>query len=802
MLVSYKWLKELVAIDVPSAELAEKMSTSGIEVEGVIQPNKGLSKIVVGFVKECISHPDSDHLSICTVDVGEADDLTIVCGAPNIKAEIKVIVALVGARIADNYKIKKGKIRGVVSLGMICSLQELGIAEAVVPKQFAEGIYYLPQDAVVGEPVDAYLGIDDEVIDLSITPNRADALSMRGVAHEVGAVYDLPVHFEPKTVKENQHQAAELLSVTIESPSDTPTYQMRIIEKVTVQPSPVWLQNRLMLEGIRPINNVVDVTNFVLLYFGQPLHSFDFDKFKGNQIVVRRAETKESLITLDGETRQLTTDDLVITNNNEPIALAGVMGGEATEIDSQSKTVALEAALFDPQLVRKTSQKFNLRSESSARFEKGINQATVNEALDYAAQMIAELGEGEVLAGTISSGAFKASDVEVGTTVSKLNRSLGTTLELSEIVAIFERLGFTVQTIGEDIMVTIPPRRWDITIEADLVEEVARIYGYDNLPSTLPVGQTLIGELTAKQKLMRQSHALLEGYGLTETISYALTTPDKARKFAWHPSNLTELDFPMSEERSVLRQSIITEMLTNISYNQARKNKNIAFYEIGKVFEQEQNPKKDLPTENTHIAIALSGNRLENDFQTETIAYDFTYLKGIIENYFASLNIPITFEKYTALEEMHPGRTASILINDQIIGFLGQVHPQLANDFAIEATYVAEFDLQAVLAINEPIVFNEISKFQAVNRDIAFLVDEAVTYQTVLEVVESTKTKLLKSARLFDIFQGDKLPQGKKSLAYRLVFESNEATLTDEQIEQAVNKITKQLVEQLGAEIR
>ncbi|MBS7576160.1 MULTISPECIES: phenylalanine--tRNA ligase subunit beta [unclassified Enterococcus] len=802
MLVSYKWLKELVAVDVPSAELAEKMSTSGIEVEGVIQPNKGLSNIVVGFVKECVPHPDSDHLSICTVNVGETDDLTIVCGAPNIKAGIKVIVALVGARIADNHKIKKGKIRGIVSLGMICSLQELGIAESVVPKQFAEGIYYLPDNAVIGQAVDTYLGIDDEIIDLSITPNRADALSMRGVAHEVGAVYNLPVSFEPKQIRENARQATELLSVKIENPTDAPTYQMRIIENVTVQPSPVWLQNRLMLAGIRPINNVVDVTNFVLLYFGQPLHSFDFDKFKGNQIVVRRANDQESLTTLDGEKRQLSAEDLVITNNNEPVAIAGVMGGEATEIDNQSKTVALEAALFDPQLVRKTSQKFNLRSESSARFEKGINQATVNEALDYAAQMIAELGQGEVLSGTISSGAFKASSIDVGTTVSKLNRSLGTDLALTEIVSIFERLGFNVQTIGEDIMVTIPPRRWDIKIEADLVEEVARIYGYDKLPSTLPVGQTLIGELTAKQRLMRQSRELLEGYGLTETISYALTTVDKSCQFAWQPSNLTALDFPMSEERSVLRQSIITEMLTSISYNQARKNKNIAFYEIGKVFEQKHDPKKNLPTENTHIAIALSGNRLAKDFQTEETAYDFTYLKGIIESYFSALNISVAFEKYTELEEMHPGRTASILLNNQMIGFLGQIHPKMAKAFAVEATYVAEFDLQAILAVNEPIIFSEISKFQAVNRDIAFLVDEAVTYQAVLEVIQSAKTNLLKSARLFDIFQGDKLPQGKKSLAYRLVFESSEATLTDEQIEQAVNKITKQLVNQLGVEIR
>ncbi|MDR1567746.1 MAG: phenylalanine--tRNA ligase subunit beta [Streptococcaceae bacterium] len=802
MLVSYNWLKELVDVFVPSSELAEVMSTSGIEVEGVTRPNESLKKLVVGFVKECIPHPDSDHLSICTVDVGASEDLTIVCGAANVKQGIKVIVALVGARIAGNYKIKKGKIRGVESLGMICSLAEIGFSDSVIPKAFVDGIYYLPDDAEIGASIDRYLGLDDEIIELSITPNRADALSMRGVAYEVAAIYGQTPHFDVKPVRESQESAKDRLSVAIDDISDAKTYQMRLIEGVEVKPSPLWLQNRLMAEGIRPINNVVDVTNLVLLYFGQPLHSFDFDKFTGDVIRVRRAKDGEELVTLDGERRALSVDDLVITNDDKPVALAGVMGGLSTEIDDNSITVALEAALFNPQLIRKTSQKFNLRSESSARFEKGINQATVNEALDYAAALIADLGGGIVLKDTVNSGEFKAASVTVGTTIAKINRSLGTKLSLDEVISIFERLGFGVETIGEDILVNVAPRRWDITIEADLVEEVARLYGYDKLPETLPVGQTLIGELTPKQRLTRRSRKLLEGAGLSETISYALLPPDKAALFTLEPTQTTALNFPMSLERSVLRQSIVTEMLTNVSYNQARKNKNVAFYEIGKIFEQHADTISTLPTERTHVAIALSGNRLEKDFQTVSVAYDFADLKGIVELYFQALNLVVTFEKLSSIKELHPGRAAKICLDNTVIGFLGQVHPEVAKAFEITETYVAEFDLEIIVEAKKEQIFSEISKFQPVVRDIAFLVNQEVTHADVLAVIEEARVKLLKGIQLFDIYQGKNLPSDKKSMAYSLSFASREKTLTDEEVNHAVAKITRNLAEKLNAKIR
>ena len=391
MLVSYKWLNEYVNLsNVTPQELADKMSVTGIEVEGVAVPEEGLKKIVVGEVKECVPHPNSDHLSICQVDIGEEELSQIVCGAPNVKAGIKVIVALPGSRIAGNQKIKKGKMRGEVSNGMICSLEELGYSDNVVPKAYAEGIYYLPQEAVNGTPVFPYLDMDDAIIELSITPNRADALSMRGVAYEVGAIYRQTPQFNDPELKEDASDNVEnYVTVTVEDSQDAPAYQIRVIKDVTIAESPQWLQNRLMNEGIRPINNVVDVTNYILLLFGQPLHAFDYQKLDSKEILVRRATAAEELITLDGETRQLTEENIVITNGKTPVGLAGVMGGANSEISQETTTVALEAALFNPLSIRKTSKQFNLRSESSSRFEKGINQATVGLACDVAAAMIA-----------------------------------------------------------------------------------------------------------------------------------------------------------------------------------------------------------------------------------------------------------------------------------------------------------------------------------------------------------------------------------------------------------------------------
>ncbi|RSI45204.1 Phenylalanine--tRNA ligase beta subunit [Streptococcus sanguinis] len=801
MLVSYKWLKELVDIDVASAELAEKMSTTGIEVEGVTSPAAGLSKIVVGEVVSCEDVPDT-HLHVCQVNVGEEENRQIVCGAPNIGAGIKVMVALPGARIADNYKIKKGKIRGLESLGMICSLGELGISDSVVPKEFADGIQILPEEAVPGEEVFSYLDLDDEIIELSITPNRADALSMRGVAHEVAAIYDKSVHFKDFPLVENEKQATDNLSVALET-EKSPYYAARILENVTISPSPQWLQNLLMNEGIRPINNVVDVTNYILLYFGQPMHAFDLDTFEGDQIVVREARAGEKLVTLDGEERELEVSDLVITVADKPVALAGVMGGAATEISGKSTRVVLEAAVFDGKSIRKTSSRLNLRSESSSRFEKGINVATVNEALDAAASMIADLAGATVQAGIVSSGSIDTSDVEVVSSLADVNRVLGTDLLYIDIVDVFRRLGFGLSGSAEQFTVSVPCRRWDISIEADLYEEIARIYGYDKLPASLPKDDGTAGELTATQKLRRQVRTLAEGAGLTEIITYALTTPEKAVEFTLNPSNLTELMWPMTVERSVLRQNMVSGILDSLAYNVARKNKNLALYEIGKVFEQTGNPKEELPNEINSFAFALTGLVNEKDFQTKPVAVDFFYAKGVVEALFAKLGLTAEYAASNQIKSMHPGRTALISINGQPVGFVGQVHPATAKAYDIPETYVAELNLSAIEEQLQPAQpFTEITKFPAVSRDVALLLKAEITHQEVLDAIQAAGVKRLTDIKLFDIFSGDKLGVGLKSMAYSLTFQNPEASLTDEEVAKYMEKIEKSLTEKLGAEVR
>lgn len=801
MLVSYKWLKELVDIDVSSAELAEKMSTTGIEVEGVEVPAEGLSKLVVGHVLSCEDVPET-HLHLCQVDTGDDEPRQIVCGAPNVQAGINVIVAIPGARIADNYKIKKGKIRGMESLGMICSLQELGLPDAIIPKEFSEGIQILPDNAIPGDSIFSYLDLDDEIIELSITPNRADALSMRGVAHEVAAIYGKELKFPVKTPQKSSKATSDLISVAIES-DKVLTYASRVVENVTVQASPQWLQNRLMNAGIRPINNVVDVTNYVLLYFGQPMHAFDFNKFESGDILARQARNGEKIVTLDGEERDLIDQDIVITVNDKPVALAGVMGGKATEIDSHSKTVVLEAAVFDGKAIRKTSGRLNLRSESSSRFEKGVNYDTVIEALDFAAAMLEELAGGQVLAGYLQAGQVPTEPVQVLTTLDYVNVRLGTNLAYSDIEDVFAKLGFGLSGDAQAFTVSVPRRRWDISIQADLVEEIARIYGYDKLPTTLPEAGGTAGELTASQLLRRRVRAIAEGAGLTEIISYALTTPEKAQAFAIESSHLTELMWPMTIERSALRQNIVSGMLDTIAYNVARKQKNLAIYEIGKVFEQNADPKVDLPNERDTFAFALTGLVAEKDFQTQATAVDFYYAKGILESLFSKLNLKVTFVAEKDMVSMHPGRTARILLGEETIGFLGQVHPQVANDYDIPETYVAELNLQAIEAnMASTQIFTEISKQPAVSRDIALLVDDQLSHQDIVTIIEGLGLKYLESIKLFDVYAGTNIEPGKKSMAYSLTFQNPQESLRDEEVAKYMNKISEALLEKANAQVR
>lgn len=804
MLVSYQWLNDYVDItDVTAKELGEKLSVTGIEVEGVENAATGLKKIVVGHVLTCVPHPDSDHLHITTVEVDDGVVNQIVCGAPNVAAGQKVIVALPGARIADNVKIKKGKMRGVESLGMICSLQELGISENVVPKEVADGIFIMPADAPVGADVMDYLGLNDDIVELSITPNRADALSMIGTAYEVGAVYGRPVEIPTPIVHEVAEKTADKISATVLPDSGALTYHLRVVDNVTIAPSPLWMQMLLIKEGIRPINNVVDVTNYVLLEYGQPMHAFDYDALGSKEILVRHANAAEKLTTLDGVERELDPADIVITNGKIPVALGGVMGGLDSEITATTKTVVLESAFFDGLSIRLTGKRHNLRSESSARFEKGINQGSVLRALDRAANLIQDLAGGGIYAGVVTGAHTEPVLPVVSVTLDQINGYLGTELTDAIVSGIFAQLNFPTEVANHTFTVTVPTRRWDIAIAADLIEEVARIYGYDKLPTTLPKGETTLGSLTRSQKLTRVLRQTLNGAALQENISYALVTEEEALRFAFEKTNVTRLMWPMSEDHAVLRQNVVSGLLNNISFNLARKNQNVAVYEIGRIFYQTGDPTKVLPVEKERLAIAMTGNYPDGNWQEKAQPVDFYTLKGIMERIFAEFGVKnYSLVAKTEIAALHPGRSGEIYLGEELAGFIGQVHPQVADELDLTPTYVMELDLAKLFAHTTNITYVPVSKFPAVKRDQAILVDETVTNAQVVETMKHAGGKLLQDVVIFDVYQGKDIVEGKKSLAYSLTFSTPTDTLTDEQINASTAKIQSALVEKLDAVLR
>lgn len=805
MKVSYKWLKEYINLEeITPTELAEKMSRTGIEVDDLLTPGKGLSKLVVGEALQVEKLPESDHLKKCLVNVGTTDEpIQIICGAPNIAEGQKVIVALHGARISGNTKIKKGKIRGEVSNGMICSLAELGYSDSVIPKKYTEGIYVLPSSVTPGENPLSLLDLDDSILDLDITPNRADALSMRGVAHEVAAIYGKEIQFPAKETSEKKGTIDQYIQVEVENEVDTPAYYIQVINNVRVKESPLWLQTKLMNAGMRPVNNVVDITNYILMEYGQPLHAFDYDKIGSKEIKVRRAAEGESLKTLDGVERIMNPSDIVITNGTQPIALAGVMGGHDSEITEETVTVALEFAMFEAVSIRRTGAKFNLRSESSARFEKGINTGTIQEAGQHAAQMIHELAGGTIVEGTAAATSFVPKNQEVAITLEKINRTLGTDIDQDQVGTILNQLGFDHTMVDNKIVISIPPRRWDISIEADIIEEVARIYGYDRLPSTLPVTPSIPGELTAQQTLVRMSRNYMEAAGLTQNISYVLTTAEKAIQYSQDGDQAVKLAWPMSEDHSTLRVNLLSSLLENASYNMARKNSDIQFYEIGKIFLPRKGER--LPEESERIAGVLSGLTQQKNWQTESETVDFYYAKGIIEEYFNLLGVneKIRFEATEKMDWMHPGRTAHIYLNDNIIGYVGQIHPNTAKEYDLAETYAFELNMDLLLNEDREIVTQQtIPKYPGTNRDLAILVEETITHQDIAKIITKYAGKYLIDIQLFDIYQGKGIDDGMKSMAYSLSYLNPNATLTDEDIHPSVEKVIEALQEELGAIIR
>ena len=797
MLVSYNWLKQYTNVEDNANALAEKITRGGIEVEGVEYLAEEISNVVVGYVVSKEKHPDAEKLNVCQVNVGEEENLQIVCGAPNVDAGQCVIVAKVGAKL-PGIKIKKAKLRGVESQGMICSLAELGLSKSVVPKNYQEGIYVFETEQELGSDVVEVLGLNDYILDLSITPNRADALSIRGLTYELGALYNNKVDFND--VEKEENYEATSLQVAIESDSCR-NYVGQVVKNVEVKSSPLWLQTRLMNSGIRPINNIVDITNYVLLEFGQPMHAFDKD-LVGDKIVVRDAKEGEVLETLDGEERKLQTTDLVITDGTRAIALGGVMGGKNTEVSEETKNIILESAYFNPTSVRRTSAAHGLRSDSSARFEKGIDPNMQKAALARAVELILELCPNAVVESSVGV-VNKVDDKVVEITTSYINNYLGIILSTEEIVAILEGLSFKVEASGEDLVVKVPTRRPDISIKQDLVEEVIRIYGYDNLASTLPkFSKTTKGGLTYSQRMVRDLRAVYASLGFNDTINYSLVSEEEATQYTLEDHHKVRLLMPMTETHSTLRQSLIPGLLNTVQYNVARKQKDLKLLEIGRVFFGSGDDNIQ-PKETVYLSAALTGEERSTKWLKESSTLDFFAAKGYLEVVFERLGLEekVTYKKST-LEGMHPGRFAEVYLGEKRIGFIGEVHPQVADKLGLNTTYVFEINLDEVISEGKvKPKYEEVTKYPEITRDIAMLVDVKDEYQNIYNVVESVNSKLITKVELFDLYVGAELLVGKKSLALTITYSDKQKTLTDEEVTAVHDKVLAALTA-YGAIIR
>lgn len=800
MLISNEWLKEYVTIDDSVSNLAERITRTGIEVDDLIDYTKDIKNLVVGFVKSKEKHPDADKLNVCQVDIGEDEPVQIVCGAPNVDAGQYVIVAKVCGRLPGGIKIKRAKLRGERSEGMICSLQEIGISSNYIPKSFESGIYVFSEAQVPGTDALQALYLDDQVMEFDLTPNRADALSMIGTAYEVAALYNTKMTKPETTSNELDLSANDELTVTIENEDKVPYYSARVVHDVTIEPSPIWMQARLIKAGIRPINNVVDISNYVLLEYGQPLHMFDQDAIGSQQIVVRQANEGEKMTTLDDTERELLTSDIVITNGQTPIALAGVMGGDFSEVKEQTSNIVIEGAIFDPVSIRHTSRRLNLRSESSSRFEKGIATEFVDEAVDRACYLLQTYANGKVLKDRVSSGELGAFITPIDITADKINRTIGFDLSQNDIVTIFNQLGFDTEINDDVITVLVPSRRKDITIKEDLIEEVARIYGYDDIPSTLPVfDKVTSGQLTDRQYKTRMVKEVLEGAGLDQAITYSLVSKEDATAFSMQQRQTIDLLMPMSEAHASLRQSLLPHLIEAASYNVARKNKDVKLFEIGNVFFA--NGEGELPDQVEYLSGILTGDYVVNQWQGKKETVDFYLAKGVVDRVSEKLNLEFSYRR-ADIDGLHPGRTAEILLENKVVGFIGELHPILAADNDLKRTYVFELNFDALMAVSVGYInYQPIPRFPGMSRDIALEVDQNIPAADLLSTIHAHGGNILKDTLVFDVYQGEHLEKGKKSIAIRLNYLDTEETLTDERVSKVQAEIEAALIEQ-GAVIR
>lgn len=786
MILSRKFVSDYLDLDdnLTIEQIAEDMTGVGNEYD-YAGKLINCTNLTTGKVIECIPHPDSDHLHCCKVDIGN-EVLDIVCGAPNVRVGLVTIVALPGA-ILPGGEIKKGVVRGCPSNGMLCSKQELGLNNKFLVEKDKTGIHELPDDTPLGIDPIKVMGLDDEIIDFELTSNRGDLLSTIGMAYELGAIYNKKIKAMDLSFNENEDSINNQFSIDIKTP-DCSLFLAKKAINVEIKESPEFIKNRLIACGIRPINNVVDISNYVMLETGQPLHYYDADRL-GSKLIVRNATNNELLTTLDNQVRTLSEEDIVIANNDGPVGLAGVMGGLSTEVEEDTKNIIIESAIFDAIKVRKTSKKI-LRSEASNRFEKGLNPKRTYMAIERSCALLEQYANATIVGGMLEYNHNTVEDKVIDLSIDKVYKVLGITIVKNEIISILERLGFLVEDNGESLKVTVPSRRLDISIPEDLIEEIGRIYGMDNITGKLPTLDTVQGKYDKTKRSIKHKLADL---GLNETMSYTLISKDDVHKFTNDQFEEVLLNDPMSEERNTLRYSLLSSLFDIYNYNKARNNTNISIFEMGKSFYKEEGIYK----EELKLAVLMSGEYYLDIHNTKV---DFYVIKGILEEllYFLGYEGRYSLVKNDTIpKELHPGVSASINVNGIDLGIIGKLHPNITKD----EVYVMEINLDKLLNLKTgKMKYKDISKFPGITKDVAFIVDNSITNNELLTAIEKSGGKLLENVSLFDMYPN--VSEGKKSMAYKMVFSDPTRTLSDEEVTTIFNSIINAITSKYNAELR
>lgn len=788
-MISLNWVKDYIDLDgIDLKQLAVKITKAGINVEKVITNH--IDNLCVGYVEDCQMHPDSDHLHVCKVNTG-SKILQIVCGAPNVKKDIKVIVALEGAVLPGNFEIKKSTIRGVESNGMLCALSELGLEEKT-PENYEKGIYVLPNDAVVGtDPLDI-ISSNDTLYDLDVHKHRNnDCYYHIGFAYEIASILNKKVTLPSLEYKEISDDIKDHFKLKVET-TKCPYYLAKMVKDVKIGPSPKFIQERLISAGMRPINNVVDISNYVMLEYGQPLHFFDKDKLKDN-ILVRNAYDEEKIITLDGKERILKSSDIVITDGDKPVCIAGVMGGENTDVDDNTKNILIESAIFDSVSIRNTAARLDLRSEASIRYGKGLNYEYTMDAINRACHLLEKYADAKILSGIVKHDTLEKKEKKVIFIPEEVNKMLGIKISTEDMAKELDRLMFKYTFKDGKYEVIIPNRRLDIDPYVnDIAEEIGRLYGYENLKSSLPIGEYKNGEYIGDVKYKKLVSFRLRSLGLNEAKTYTLVSPSMAQLFNYENKKQVVLPNPMSIDKSIVRTSLLPSLLNVYEYNKVRKVQDVLLYEISKTYDENY-------TEDIKVAILMKGNYIYNNWQHNYIKCDFYVVKGILENILDYMGFKnrYTFE-LTDAKDLHPGISANILLDRENIGIIGKVHPSINKD----EIYVCEFSLNKLIKEIKPIKYKEANKYPEIEKDVAFIVDKGVSAETVEKQIKKTGGRLLKKIDIFDLYTGENVAENKKSIAFKLLFSDDKRTLTEKEVMDIFNKIIEEVSEKLNAQLR